>query len=70
MKCNTYATLGVYRNIMMPVTKSDFRRKKKVTTESYTVENPNSDNKYGKLNNKTFQDEFASKYEYGIQAQK
>ena len=33
MKCNTYATLGVYRNIMMPVTKSDFRRKKKVTED-------------------------------------
>lgn len=69
MKCNSYATLGVYRNIMMPVNKSDFRRKK-ITTESYTVENPNKDNKEGKLNNKTFQDEFASKYEYGIQAQK
>ena len=33
MKCNSYATLGVYRNIMMPVTKSDFRRKKKVTED-------------------------------------
>ena len=31
MKCSDYATLGVYRNIMMPVKKSDFRRKKKVT---------------------------------------
>ena len=66
MKCNSYATLGVYRNIIMPVTKSDFRRKKKVTTESYTVENPTKDNKDGKLNNKTYQDEFHSKYEYGI----
>jgi len=70
MKCNSYATLGVYRNIMMPVNKSDFHRKKKVTTESYTVENPNKDNKEGKLNNKTFQDEFASQYEYGINVQK
>ena len=31
MKCSEYATLGVYRNIMMPAKKSDFRRKKKVT---------------------------------------
>ena len=30
MKCREYATLGVYRNIMMPVKKSDFHRKKKV----------------------------------------
>ena len=33
MKCNSYATLGIYRNIMMPVNKSDFRRKKKVTED-------------------------------------
>ena len=31
MKCSDYSTLGVYRNIMMPAKKSDFRRKKKVT---------------------------------------
>ncbi len=30
MKCSEYSTLGVYRNIMMPAKKSDFRRKKKV----------------------------------------
>lgn len=68
MKCNSYATLGVYRNIMMPVTKNDFRRKKKVTTESYTVADPNKDNKDGKLNNKTYQDEFMSQYEYGVRS--
>jgi len=33
MKCNSYATLGIYRNIMMPVNKSDFHRKKKVTED-------------------------------------
>ena len=53
---------------MMPVTKNDFRRKKKVTTESYTVADPNKDNKDGKLNNKTYQDEFMSQYEYGVRS--
>jgi hypothetical protein len=59
MKCSEYATLGVYRNIMMPAKKSDFRRKKKgKTTEKYTVENPSAENNQGKMNNRTFQNEF------------
>jgi len=57
MKCSEYSTLGVYRNIMMPAKKSDFRRKKK-TTEKYTVGDPNVENNQGKMNNKTFQNEF------------
>jgi hypothetical protein len=40
MKCNSYATLGVYRNILMPVKKSDFRRKKKVTENFEAEEQP------------------------------
>jgi len=35
MKCSEYATLGVYRNIMMPAKKSDFRRKKKKVSEKF-----------------------------------
>jgi len=58
MKCSEYSTLGVYRNIMMPAKKSDFRRKKKVTTEKYTVGDPSVENNQGKMNNKTFQNEF------------
>lgn len=57
MKCSDYATLGIYRNIMMPAKKSDFRRKKK-TTEKYTVSDPSLENNQGKMNNKTFQNEF------------
>ena len=57
MKCSEYSTLAVYRNIMMPAKKSDFRRKKK-TTEKYTVGDPSVENNQGKMNNKTFQNEF------------
>jgi len=41
----------------MPAKKSDFRRKKK-TTEKYTVGDPSVENNQGKMNNKTFQNEF------------
>ena len=59
MKCSEYSTLGVYRNIMMPAKKSDFRRKKKgKVAEKYTVGDPSIENNQGKMNNKTFRNEF------------
>jgi len=64
MSCSDYAKLGKYLNIMMPVTKADLNKHYGPDSglmEGYSTETLNS-----KGYNKSYNDEFAMNYSYGV----